>query len=208
MEDVSDEECNTSLYLGLGIKKEKKKPKLVNKPCFDLAFELCPKNESVKVHNSHNNNNNNKGERFSLEYYPNATTCSTDSDNNNNNTDRRKKLRLTKEQSTMLENTFKLHNTLNPVQKKTLADQLKLKTRQIEVWFQNRRARTKLKQTEIDYELLKKQCQNLSDENKRLKKELQELKVRQSPLCPQRLSKPVCSFCDQKLLKRNEDNNN
>lgn len=94
------------------------------------------------------------------------------------------------------------------VQKKTLADQLKLKTRQIEVWFQNRRARTKLKQTEIDYELLKKQCQNLSDENKRLKKELQELKVRQSPLCPQRLSKPVCSSCDQKLLKRNEDNNN
>lgn len=111
MEDFSDEECNTGLYLGLGIKKEKK-PKLMNKPCFDLAFELCPKSEAIKVHNSHNNNN--KGERFSLEYYPNATTCSTDSDNNNN-TDRRKKLRLTKEQSAMLENTFKLHNTLNPV---------------------------------------------------------------------------------------------
>lgn len=112
MEDISDEECNTGLYLGLGIKKEKKKQKLVNKPCFDLAFELCPKNEAIKVHNSHINNNN-KGERFSLEYYPNATTCSTDSDNNN--ADRRKKLRLTKEQSAMLENTFKLHNTLNPV---------------------------------------------------------------------------------------------
>ncbi|KAJ1400656.1 Leucine zipper, homeobox-associated [Sesbania bispinosa] len=99
------------------------------------------------------------------------------------------------------------------VQKQALADQLNLKTRQIEVWFQNRRARTKLKQTEVDYELLKKQCQNLSDENKRLKKELQELralKLGPSPLCIQ-LSKAatlsVCSSCE-KLLKMNEGKNN
>jgi len=109
----SDEECNTGLCLGLGIGATKeKKQKLVNKPvmapCFDLAFELCPKEETMNV---------NKGERFNLErhqYYQNVT-CSTDSDNNNNNNDRRKKLRLTKEQSSMLESTFKLHNTLNPV---------------------------------------------------------------------------------------------
>jgi len=108
----SDEECNTGLCLGLGMGATKeKKQKLVNKPvmppCFDLAFELCPKEEAMNVHN------NNKGERFNLErhqYYQNVT-CSTDSDNN----DSRKKLRLTKEQSSMLESTFKLHNTLNPV---------------------------------------------------------------------------------------------
>jgi homeobox-leucine zipper protein len=36
--------------------------------------------------------------------------------------------------------------------------------------------RTKLKQTEVDCELLKKCCKTLTEENKRLEKELQELK--------------------------------
>jgi len=73
--------------------------------------------------------------------------------------------------------------------------------------------RTKLKQTELDREWLKKQCQNLSDENKRLKKELLELralKVGPSPLCIQ-LSKTatltMCSSCE-KLVKLNEEKNN
>ncbi|KAG4970162.1 hypothetical protein JHK85_036583 [Glycine max] len=174
--------------------------------CLDLAFELCPKGEeaiNVNLHHHHHE----KVERISLERiheYPNEK--STDSDNSNNNNRCRKKLRLSKEQSSMLENSFKQHSTLNPVQKQALADQLNLKTRQVEVWFQNRRARTKLKQTEVDHELLKKHCQNLSDENKRLKKELQELralKVGPSPLCIQ-LSKTatlttMCSSCDREL---------
>ncbi|KAG1358821.1 putative Homeobox-leucine zipper protein HOX11 [Cocos nucifera] len=67
----------------------------------------------------------------------------------------RKKLRLSKEQSAFLEESFKEHNTLNPKQKLALAKQLKLRPRQVEVWFQNRRARTKLKQTEVDCEYLK-----------------------------------------------------
>ncbi|XP_027333512.1 homeobox-leucine zipper protein HAT22-like [Abrus precatorius] len=209
MED--DGECITGLHLGLGMgghvpRKEKQKE---NKPevCLELAFELCPKGEAIDV-------NHNKANRISLERiheYPNEK--STDSDNSNNKNGCRKKLRLTKEQSAMLENTFKLHSTLNPVQKQALADQLNLKTRQVEVWFQNRRARTKLKQTEVDRELLKKHCQNLSDENKRLKKELQELralKVGPSPLCIQ-LSKTatltMCSSCE-KLIKLNEAKNN
>lgn len=80
----------------------------------------------------------------------------------------RKKLRLSKEQSAFLEESFKEHNTLNPVsskfqkknpaidslnvisdsdlkrlqkQKLALAKQLNLLPRQVEVWFQNRRAR-------------------------------------------------------------------
>ncbi|KAK8580489.1 hypothetical protein V6N13_143574 [Hibiscus sabdariffa] len=88
----------------------------------------------------------------------------------------RKKLRLSKEQSAILEDSFKEHSTLNPKQKQALAEQLNLRPRQVEVWFQNRRARTKLKQTEVDCELLKKCCETLTEENKRLHKELQELK--------------------------------
>ncbi|XP_006657290.3 homeobox-leucine zipper protein HOX18-like [Oryza brachyantha] len=87
----------------------------------------------------------------------------------------RKKLQLTKEQTTLLEDSFRVHNILSHAQKHELARQLKLKPRQVEVWFQNRRARTKLKQTEVDCELLKRCCESLTDENQRLKHELMEL---------------------------------
>ncbi|KAG1368513.1 putative homeobox-leucine zipper protein HAT22 [Cocos nucifera] len=99
----------------------------------------------------------------------------------------RKKLRLTKEQSTLLEDKFKEQSTLNPKEKQALADQLNLQPRQVEVWFQNRRARTKLKQTEVDRETLKRCCETLSDENRRLQKELNELRALKtaSPLCMQ-----------------------
>ncbi|XP_047939893.1 homeobox-leucine zipper protein HAT14-like [Salvia hispanica] len=89
----------------------------------------------------------------------------------------RKKLRLSKEQSAFLEDSFKEHNTLNPKQKVALAKQLNLRARQVEVWFQNRRARTKLKQTEVDCEYLKKCCETLTVENRRLQKELQDLRA-------------------------------
>ncbi|KAL8044675.1 hypothetical protein ABFX02_08G060800 [Erythranthe guttata] len=92
----------------------------------------------------------------------------------------RKKLRLTKAQSALLEESFKQHSTLNPKQKQDLARDLKLRPRQVEVWFQNRRARTKLKQTEVDCEFLKKCCETLTEENRRLQKELQELKALKS----------------------------
>ncbi|ESW27783.1 hypothetical protein PHAVU_003G232000 [Phaseolus vulgaris] len=99
------------------------------------------------------------------------------SDEEEDGTTARKKLRLTKEQSALLEESFKQHSTLNPKQKQALAKQLSLRPRQVEVWFQNRRARTKLKQTEVDCEFLKKCCETLTDENRRLQKELQELKA-------------------------------
>ncbi|XP_028772796.1 homeobox-leucine zipper protein HAT22 [Neltuma alba] len=99
------------------------------------------------------------------------------SDEDEDGTNARKKLRLNKEQSALLEESFKQHSTLNPKQKQALARQLNLRPRQVEVWFQNRRARTKLKQTEVDCEFLKKCCETLTDENRRLQKELQELKA-------------------------------
>ncbi|KAK6117519.1 hypothetical protein DH2020_048739 [Rehmannia glutinosa] len=66
-------------------------------------------------------------------------TSSRGSDEDENGISR-KKLRLTKEQSAFLEESFKEHNTLNPKQKQSLAKQLNLRPRQVEVWFQNRRA--------------------------------------------------------------------
>ncbi|CAL0324320.1 unnamed protein product [Lupinus luteus] len=114
----------------------------------------------------------------------------------------RKKLRLSKEQALVLEETFKEHNTLNPKQKQALANQLNLRPRQVEVWFQNRRARTKLKQTEVDCEYLKRCCENLTEENKRLQKEVQELRaLKLSPQLYMHMNPPttltMCPSCER-----------
>ncbi|CAK9864750.1 unnamed protein product [Sphagnum jensenii] len=106
-----------------------------------------------------------------------AAGAGVSDDDEDGGTNTRKKLRLTKEQSALLEESFKDHSTLNPKQKTALAKQLHLRPRQVEVWFQNRRARTKLKQTEVDCEVLKRCCENLTQENHRLRKELQELRA-------------------------------
>ncbi|XP_062230216.1 homeobox-leucine zipper protein HOX28-like [Phragmites australis] len=89
----------------------------------------------------------------------------------------RKKLRLSKDQAAVLEECFKTHHTLPPKQKVALAKSLGLRPRQVEVWFQNRRARTKLKQTEMDCEYLKRWCEQLAEENRRLGKEVAELRA-------------------------------
>lgn len=112
----------------------------------------------------------------------------------------RKKLRLSKDQSRLLEEKFKEHSTLNPKQKQALAKHLNLQPRQVEVWFQNRRARTKLKQTEVDREFYRKCYEKLTEENQRLKTELEELKKLKmsSPLAmylPMAPSITVCPSC-------------
>ncbi|KAG1354406.1 homeobox-leucine zipper protein HAT4 [Cocos nucifera] len=114
----------------------------------------------------------------------------------------RKKLRLSKDQSAILEESFKEHNTLNPKQKMALAKQLNLRPRQVEVWFQNRRARTKLKQTEVDCEFLKRCCENLTEENRRLQKEVQELRaLKLSPQIYMHMTPPttltMCPSCER-----------
>ncbi|KAG8374685.1 hypothetical protein BUALT_Bualt10G0021600 [Buddleja alternifolia] len=114
----------------------------------------------------------------------------------------RKKLRLSKDQSAVLEESFKEHNTLNPKQKLALAKKLGLRPRQVEVWFQNRRARTKLKQTEVDCEFLKRCCENLTEENRRLQKEVQELRaLKLSPQLYMQMTPPttltMCPSCER-----------
>ncbi|WVZ74955.1 hypothetical protein U9M48_023068 [Paspalum notatum var. saurae] len=116
----------------------------------------------------------------------------------------RKKLRLSKEQSAFLEDSFKEHSTLNPKQKSDLAKRLNLRPRQVEVWFQNRRARTKLKQTEVDCKYLKRCCETLAQENRRLQREVAELRAMRSttayPLYGFMSTARVCPSCDNKVV--------
>ncbi|KAF6146144.1 hypothetical protein GIB67_015582 [Kingdonia uniflora] len=114
----------------------------------------------------------------------------------------RKKLRLSKDQAAVLEQSFKEHTTLNPKQKQALAKQLNLRPRQVEVWFQNRRARTKLKQTEVDCEFLKRCCHNLTEDNRRLQKEVQDLRaIKMSPQFYMHMAPPttltMCPSCER-----------
>ncbi|KAK3417064.1 hypothetical protein EUGRSUZ_H02817 [Eucalyptus grandis] len=116
------------------------------------------------------------------------TSCSCESieEDGSGGDGARKKLRLSREQSLVLEETFKEHNTLN----------------RVEVWFQNRRARTKTKQTEVDCEYLKRCCNNLTQENKRLQKEVQELRaLKLSPQLYMHLNPPttltMCPSCQR-----------
>ncbi|CAH2073822.1 unnamed protein product [Thlaspi arvense] len=106
-----------------------------------------------------------------------SASRASNEDNDDENGTTRKKLRLSKDQSAFLEDSFKEHSTLNPKQKIALAKQLNLRPRQVEVWFQNRRARTKLKQTEVDCEYLKRCCESLTEENRRLQREVKELRA-------------------------------
>ncbi|XXG65596.1 hypothetical protein AAC387_Pa05g3256 [Persea americana] len=129
----------------------------------------------------------------------------------------RKKLRLTKEQSRLLEESFRENQTLTPKQKETLALELKLKPRQVEVWFQNRRARTKLKQTEMECEYLKRCFGSLREENRRLQREVEELRAMRvapptvlsphtcEPLPASTLS--MCPRCERVTTTTNNNNN-
>ena len=72
-----------------------------------------------------------------------------------------KKRRLSINQVKALEKNFELENKLEPERKVKLAQELGLQTRQVAVWFQNRRARWKTKQLEKDYGVLKTQYDSL-----------------------------------------------
>ncbi|XP_066382352.1 homeobox-leucine zipper protein HOX7-like [Miscanthus floridulus] len=89
----------------------------------------------------------------------------------------KKKLRLSKEQYGFLEDSFKEHSTLTPRQNSDLASRLNLEPRQVAIWFQNRRARTKQQQTKEDCENLKRGCAALTQENRRLQGEVAELRA-------------------------------
>lgn len=66
-----------------------------------------------------------------------------------------KKRRLSEEQVELLERSFKDESKLETGRKDLLAAELGLDGKQVAVWFQNRRARQKIKQVEETYDQLK-----------------------------------------------------
>ncbi|KAG6386791.1 hypothetical protein SASPL_151965 [Salvia splendens] len=194
---VEEESCQTRLVLGLGsIRGESKKsPPLTLSLFGETIDDLCGGQDSAA---SSLSNASVKRERDEEVDDTEDHRVSSDDDGSNG----RKKLRLNKAQSALLEESFKHHSTLNPKQKQELARKLKLRPRQVEVWFQNRRARTKLKQTELDCELLKRCCESLTDENRRLHKELHDLKALKlaPPLymhLPPAATLAICPTCER-----------
>ncbi|KAJ8550036.1 hypothetical protein K7X08_033743 [Anisodus acutangulus] len=216
MGNTCDDIYGTGLTLGLGfsstanLKSRKQAPAAIR---FDLSLSLT---SDQKTENKVNISSN-KDQLSAASSYSNGSVkrerdigsevtqverviSSRVSDYDYDNA--RKKLRLTKVQSALLEESFKQQSTLNPKQKQHLARKLNVRPRQVEVWFQNRRARTKLKQTEVDCEFLKRCCETLTDENRKLYKELQELKALKiaQPLymqLPAAATLTVCPSCER-----------
>ncbi|CAA0818327.1 Homeobox-leucine zipper protein HAT5 [Striga hermonthica] len=94
-----------------------------------------------------------------------------------------KKRRLNPNQVRFLEKSFEVENKLEPDRKIRLAKELGLQPRQVAIWFQNRRARSKTKVLEKEYDSLKASHDKLKAdydslfaENEKLKNEVQLLR--------------------------------
>ncbi|KAI3807458.1 hypothetical protein L1987_23386 [Smallanthus sonchifolius] len=87
-----------------------------------------------------------------------------------------KKRRLTADQVKFMEQSFESDNKLEPERKIQLAKELGLQPRQVAIWFQNRRARSKNKQLEKDFDDLQESYNKLNANYENLVKEKEKLK--------------------------------
>jgi Homeodomain/Homeobox associated leucine zipper len=86
-----------------------------------------------------------------------------------------KKRRLGVDQVRALERHFELENKLDPDRKTRLAQDLGLQPRQVAIWFQNRRARSKTKQLERDFNKLKNRHDEILIECESLRRDRDDL---------------------------------
>ncbi|KAG5541800.1 hypothetical protein RHGRI_021588 [Rhododendron griersonianum] len=86
-----------------------------------------------------------------------------------------KKRRLSLDQVKALEKVFEEDNKLEAEQKVRVAQELGLQPRQVAIWFQNRRARWKVKRLERDYGVLKASYEALKVKFDELEKEKEGL---------------------------------
>jgi homeobox-leucine zipper protein len=97
----------------------------------------------------------------------------------------RNKKRFSEDQIKSLESMFATQTKLEPRQKLQLARELGLQPRQVAIWFQNKRARWKSKQLELEYSALREDYDALLCSYESLKKEKHALlkQVRTSEYC-------------------------
>ncbi|RWV92064.1 hypothetical protein GW17_00045602 [Ensete ventricosum] len=150
---MEDGECNTSLSLAIGGGRQ-----FTPSTSLHLLFPRHPKEEEedTQVHVGSVSRWKELDDEEEEEEEEEGVSGKDDSSNLSDDkpVGTRKKLKLTIEQVRLLEDSFRDRSTLST----------------------NRRARTKLKRIEMDYESLRMHCDRLSNENRRLKKELQELR--------------------------------
>ncbi|KAK6122542.1 hypothetical protein DH2020_020381 [Rehmannia glutinosa] len=121
-----------------------------------------------------------------------TTTIKKSSKNN-----RRK--RFSDDQVKSLETTFETESRPELRLKQNLANKLGLQPRQIAIWFQNKRARSKSKQIEREYSMLKSNYDKLASQFEAMRKENQNLLIQ-----VQRLRK----MADKRDGDKNDDKNN
>ncbi|KAJ6813188.1 homeobox-leucine zipper protein HAT22-like [Iris pallida] len=201
--DIEDDVCDTGLVLGLGYYTKtsigsRRDPPLKSEPAASNIPKPTEPSLTLGNMSRQPSSPHSPLSSFTSAFLSSAKRENESDGEEDGGTSTRKKLRLTKEQSALLEDEFRKHSTVIPKQKLALAKQLNLRPRQVEVWFQNRRARTKLKQTEEDREFLKRCCERLSNENRRLRKELQELRALKSTpskMYMHHLTSPILTAC-------------
>ncbi|XP_048604038.1 homeobox-leucine zipper protein ATHB-52-like [Brassica napus] len=88
---------------------------------------------------------------------------------------RNKKKRLTQEQVRKLEKCFTLNNKLDPDLKLQLSNTLGLPQRQVAVWFQNKRARSKTQSLELQYCNLQSKLEAVLSDKAKLEHQVQFL---------------------------------
>ncbi|ESQ40290.1 hypothetical protein EUTSA_v10015784mg [Eutrema salsugineum] len=88
----------------------------------------------------------------------------------------KKKKRLTNEQLASLEESFQEDIKLDTDRKMKLSRELGLQPRQIAVWFQNHRARWKVRHLEESYDSLRQEYDAVSRENQMLHDEVRKLR--------------------------------
>ncbi|KAJ6293011.1 hypothetical protein OIU77_008977 [Salix suchowensis] len=86
-----------------------------------------------------------------------------------------RKKRLTQDQVRLLERTFTSNRKLEPELKAQLANQLGVPPRQISIWYQNKRARWKTQNLELDYNTLHLKLENVLADRRRLEREVAQL---------------------------------
>ncbi|CAN4127127.1 unnamed protein product [Withania somnifera] len=85
--------------------------------------------------------------------------------------------RFNDEQIKSLENMFETESRPELRTKQKLAKRLGLQPRQVAIWFQNKRARSKSKQLELEYRMLQISYDNLGSKYEVLKKEHESLLI-------------------------------